>query len=112
MAYTRIKGPEMDKIVIFDQKGQPGALFRFRRNFDIALQSAEQKNGFRISIKPVHFPLFPYNFLTGRPAYLADQSGSIRMTYVRKPESCDPDAPVVMKVDESQVREIINTLKK
>ena len=45
------------------------------------------------------YPPFPYNYLTSQPAYRADETGEIRMAYVRHGERCPADAPVVWRVD-------------
>ena len=46
------------------------------------------------------FPSFPYNYLTSQPSYRADETGQIRMIYVRNGERCPADAPVVLQVDQ------------
>jgi hypothetical protein len=53
------------------------------------------------------FPPWPYRFWTKQNSYRADETGQIRMILVqRRDEVCPADAPVVMKVEEEDIREM------
>ncbi|MGB7846038.1 MAG: hypothetical protein WBL63_10510 [Candidatus Acidiferrum sp.] len=52
-------------------------------------------------------PPWPYRFWTKQNSYRADETGQIRMILVRqRDEVCPADAPVVMKVEEEDIREM------
>lgn len=72
--------------------------------------SADEKY-FTVYVLPVGFPLFPYNYLTPRPSYRADETGQIRMIRVHKQNVlCPPDAPVVREVQEEDIKKAIHAL--
>ncbi len=75
------------------------------RGSQIDVEYGTDGKSFTVYVVPDHkFQFFPYNYLTSHPSFRADETGQIRMMYVRNRERCPPDAPVVMKVDESSVQ--------
>jgi hypothetical protein len=53
------------------------------------------------------FPPSPYRFWTKQGSYRADETGQIRMVWAgRADEVCPADAPVVMKVEEEDIRKM------
>lgn len=84
------------------------------RNFDkLKINYTADGKGFVAYLLPSRFPFFPYNYLTAQPTYRADESGQIRMIYVHKKEIfCPPDAPVVWKASESEIKEMIERINK
>jgi len=54
------------------------------------------------------FPPWPYRHWTKQGSYRADETGQIRMIWVqRSDEVCPADAPVVMKVDEEDIGQMM-----
>ena len=70
----------------------------------------ERRNGgFTIYMLPGErrFPFFPYSYMFEAPSYRADQTGAIRMVYVRhRDERCPPNAPVVLHVTKADLDSI------
>ena len=59
------------------------------------------------------FPPWPYGHWTKQGSYRADETGQIRMIWVKRiDEVCPADAPIVMKVDEDDVREMMKVVDK
>ena len=55
------------------------------------------------------FPPWPYRHWTEQGSYRADETGQIRMIWAKRAdEICPADAPVVMKVEEEDIREMMN----
>jgi hypothetical protein len=55
------------------------------------------------------FPPWPYRIWTKQGSYRADETGQIRMIWVKRvDEICPADAPIVIKVDEEDIREMNN----
>ena len=72
--------------------------------------SADEKY-FTVYVLPAKFPLFPYNYLTSRPSYRADETGQIRMIRVHEQNVlCPPDAPVVLKVEEEDIKKAMHEM--
>jgi hypothetical protein len=111
IAYSRHNTiqPE-ESILIFGQKQRPWKLTRLQRNYEIKLDSAQQNRGFTIHLTPTRFPLFPYNYCTSRPSYLVDHAGDIRMVYVHQKTPCPSDAPVVMKLGNDEIQQILSNM--
>lgn len=67
---------------------------------------------FTIYLLPrAHFPPWPYVYLTSQSSYRGDESGNIRMVQVRERDKiCPPDAPVVMKVNEQDIRDLLQEM--
>lgn len=97
-----------------DQAGNPQYIYR-PNNFETVnfLQSAgntidfaRDGKGFTILKLPKRkLPFFPYNYLTAYPSFRADQTGQIRMVMVNNENIiCPPDAQVVSKVEESDIK--------
>jgi hypothetical protein len=54
------------------------------------------------------FPPWPYRHWTKQGSYRADETGQIRMIWAKRTdEVCPADAPVVMKVEEEDIREMM-----
>ncbi len=55
------------------------------------------------------FPPWPYGHWTKQGSYRADETGQIRMIWAKRAdEVCPADAPIVMKVEEKDIREMMN----
>ncbi len=55
------------------------------------------------------FPPWPYRQWTKQGSYRADESGQIRMIWAKRTDQiCPADAPVVMKVEEEDISEMMN----
>jgi hypothetical protein len=57
------------------------------------------------------FPPRPYRHWTKQRSYRADETGQIRMIWVqRTDEACPADAPIAMKADEEEIREMMKVV--
>lgn len=79
------------------------------RHGNVHMDFSPDKKHFTVYILPYSkFPPWPYRSLTKQGSYRADESGQIRMFSVRRgDELCPADAPVVMKVEEDDIREAL-----
>lgn len=112
VAFSQFQKTKPKKILIVEQKNYRWyrKLNRLRRTYNIKLDSSESEKGFNIQVIPTFFPFFPYNYFMSRPSYVADHLGNIRMTYVHKAKSCPPEAPIVMKVEEKYIQNILKDI--
>ena len=57
------------------------------------------------------FPPWPYRLWTTQSSYRADETGQIRMIWVKRiDETCPSNGPIVMKVDEEDIRELMKAV--
>jgi hypothetical protein len=82
------------------------------RHGNVRVDFSPDDKHFTIYILPyASFPPWPYRFWTNQGSYRADESGEIRMVRVREQNQiCPPDAPVVMKVEESDIQDAMKGL--
>lgn len=74
----------------------------------VRVEYGADEKSFTAYVLPGHFPFFPYNYLTSQPCYRGDESGQIRMIYVhRREERCPADAPVVFRVADLDLQEML-----
>lgn len=67
-------------------------------NDRIMILPGRDAKGFILHATPV-LPPFPFNYLTRQPAYLSDETGTIRTCYVNtRGTTCPPDATVVTDI--------------
>jgi len=79
---------------------------------DLNIEYGVEDKSFTVYMLPVEFPFFPYSYLTSQPSYRADETGQVRMIYVHKKEIlCPPDAPVVWKISDQEIQDMITTIK-
>jgi hypothetical protein len=63
----------------------------------IMILPGRDAKGFILQATPI-LPPFPFNYLTRQPAYLSDETGTIRMCYVNtRGTTCPPDALIVVE---------------
>lgn len=111
IAHSRLNPTEPEEsIQLFVKKQKPWQLMQFRRNYEIELDPARQDKGFKIHLTPSRFPFFPYNYCISRPSYLADHTGDIRMVYVHRKTPCPSDAPIVMRLGNDEIRQILSEM--
>lgn len=111
IAHSRLNKMEPEEsIYIFGGKEKPWELRRLQWNYEIKLDSSRQDRGFKIHLTPTRFPLFPYNYFTSRPSYLVDHAGDIRMIYVHRKTPCPSDAPVVMRLGNDEIQQILSKM--
>jgi len=96
--------------VLIQSGKKPWELRRLQWTYEIELDSARQDRGFKIHLTPTRFPLFPYNYFTSRPSYLVDHAGNIRMVYVHRKTQCPMDAPVVMRLGNDEIQQILSKM--
>jgi hypothetical protein len=66
-------------------------------NHGIMILPGRDAKGFILHATPI-LPPFPFNYLTRQPAYLSDETGTIRMCYVStRGNICPPDALIVVE---------------
>lgn len=77
---------------------------------NVRIEFAPDNKHFTVYILPYsHFPPWPYRLFTTQHSYRGDETGEIRMISVRRQDQiCPPNAPVVMKVDEQDIRDAVN----
>lgn len=80
----------------------PGAMSGYRFETEFAANGKD----FTLLLRPISFPVFPYYYFAAKPAYMADQTGTIRRVMALRPVTPPPNAPVFAKVEESYLREI------
>jgi hypothetical protein len=61
---------------------------------------------FTVLLRPISFPVFPYHYFAAKPAYQADQTGTVRKAMAIRPVTPPPDGPVLAEVSKSQMQEI------
>ena len=108
MAYTELLKQNPQKANLNQNKTPEHMFSRNRyyreRIFDVIFDYKENESGFTVYFVP-RLPIFPYNLLTSRRSYFADETGKIRMIKVRsRGMLCPPDAPVVMQVKNAEVQ--------
>lgn len=85
---------------------------RIGRFISPKLEYGPDLKSFSAYLPPRRFPFFPYNYLASQPSYRADQSGHIRMMRVHYAgELCPPDAAVVMRISDEDIREVSDWFK-
>ncbi len=105
LAYARI---EKSKTGILKFDTRPDA-FHFsdgRRSENSKIDFGADAKTFTMLVLPRgKIPFFPYNYFTAFPSFRADESGQIRMIMTQDENTiCPPDAPVVSKVEESEIK--------
>ena len=81
-------------------------------NSRVSIEYSPDRKHFTVYMLPIEkMPFFPFNYLTSQPSYRADETGRIRMLRVhQKNHLCPEDAPVVMKVNTSDIENALDTL--
>ena len=77
------------------------------RHGNVRVDFSPDEKHFTFHVLPYSkFPPWPYPFWTKQGSYRADETGQIRMVWVRRSdEACPGDAAVVMKVEEEDIHE-------
>jgi hypothetical protein len=73
--------------------------------YNIKIDYDDAGKHFTVLMPPLIMPFFPYNYITSKPSYRADETGQIRMIRVhKKNQLCPSDAPVVMRVGPGDIQ--------
>lgn len=105
MAVSKLEAPAGKKLLLrkelpFPAGGRPQGAFA---GYKIETLFESDGETFTIYATPESFPVFPYSLLAKKPAYRADQTGSIRKRIVMKPATCPPDAPEIRRVSQADI---------
>ena len=80
----------------------PGSMSGYR----VEVEYSTDGRNFTILVRPVSFPGFPYHYFAAKPAYRADQTGTVRMVVAIRPVTPPTDGPLLATVDKSQIQQI------
>ncbi len=95
-----------------NQLSEYGYRFAITSQRNIHLEYDSDMKGFTLFVLPDRLPFFPYNYFTSQPSYRADGSGQVRMVRVHwEGMKCPPDAPVVLRVNDEDVRKLTEEIR-
>jgi hypothetical protein len=105
LAYAR-KEKNKNGFMKFDTRPDAFHFSFIRRSEGTKIDFSSDASTFTMLVPPAgKIPFFPYNHFTAFPTFRADESGQIRMIMTQdKNAICPPDAPVVSKVEESEIK--------